>query len=77
MIMKNTITIGKAAELLGVTVKTRPRGEREKWLFPSGRAETNRGRYTEAPLYAYLGQTQALKVPSRIDEVGGVRNQLH
>jgi hypothetical protein len=77
MIMKNTITIGKAAELLGLTVKTRPRGEREGRLIPTGCAETYLGRYTEAPLYAYLGQAQALKVPPRIEEVGGGRNQLH
>jgi hypothetical protein len=77
MIMENTITIGKAAELLGESVKTRPRGEREWRPFPAGRAETYRGRYTEAPLYAYLGQVQALKVLPRIEEVGGGRNQLH
>jgi hypothetical protein len=77
MIMENTITIGKAVELLGVTVKTRPRGERERLLISAGRAETNRCTYTEAPLYAYLGQAQVLKVPPKIEEVGSGRNQLH
>jgi hypothetical protein len=77
MSMENTITTGKAVELLGVTVKARPRGAREEWLIPARRAATNRGRYTEASLYAYLGQAQALKVPSMIEEVGSGRNQLH
>jgi putative resolvase len=66
VIMENTIATGKAAALLGVTVKTLQRWEREGRLIPAGRTETNRRRYTEAQLRAYLGQAQALKVPSRI-----------
>ena len=60
------MSTGKAARLLGVTVKTVQRWEREGRLVPAGRTESNRRKYTESQLRAYLGQVQALKVPSRI-----------
>ena len=60
------MSTGKAAQLLGVTVKTLQRWEREGRLVPAGRTESNRRKYTESQLRAYLGQVQALKVPSRI-----------
>ena len=60
------MSTGKAAQLLGVTVKTLQRWEREGRLVPAGRTESNRRKYTESQLRAYLGQVQALEVPSRI-----------
>ena len=60
------MSTGKAAQLLGVTVKTLQRWEREGRLVPAGRTESNRRKYTESQLRTYLGQVQALKVPSRI-----------
>ena len=60
------MSTGKAAQLLGVTVKTLQRWEREGRLVPAGRTESNRRKYTESQLRAYLGQVQALKVPRRI-----------
>ena len=56
---------GKAAQLLGVSVKTLQRWEREGKLIPVGRTESNRRRYTEAQLRTHLGQLAA-PAPSRI-----------
>ncbi|MBK1647301.1 MerR family transcriptional regulator, partial [Rhabdochromatium marinum] len=43
--MKNTISTGKAAKLLGVTVKTVQRWEREGRLIPVARTDSNRRLY--------------------------------
>ncbi len=40
--MENTTSIGKAAKLLGVTVKTLQRWDREGRLIPATRTDTHR-----------------------------------
>ena len=57
--MENTLNARKASQLLGVTVKTLQRWEREGKLIPVGRTETNRRRYTEAQLLAHMGRRSA------------------
>ena len=65
--MENTIGTGKAAKMLGVTVKTLQRWEREKRLIPIARTTTNRRLYTLSQIRSFIGlkQTQG-KDPSRI-----------
>jgi putative resolvase len=53
--MENTITITQAAQMLGVTVKTMQRWEREGRLVPIARSETNRRRYTTDQIQEFLG----------------------
>lgn len=50
-----TLTATQAALLLGVTVKTLQRWEREGRLIPISRTKTNRRVYTEAQLRAFQG----------------------
>ena len=65
--MENTIPIGKAASLLGVTVKTLQRWEREGRLIPAVRTETNRRMYSETQLRAFQGlQHRGGREPSRV-----------
>lgn len=52
--MENTIGIGQAARMLGITVKTLQRWEREGRLVPMTRTASNRRRYTESQLRAFL-----------------------
>jgi predicted site-specific integrase-resolvase len=52
--MENTIGIAAAARLLGTTVKTLQRWEREGRLVPMARTASNRRRYTEGQLRALL-----------------------
>jgi predicted site-specific integrase-resolvase len=52
--MENTIGSGEAARRLGVTVKTLQRWEREGRLMPLARTASNRRRYSEEQLRAYL-----------------------
>lgn len=56
--MENTITSSKAAKLLGVTVKTIQRWEREKRLIPFARSKTNRRLYTLSQIHAFIGLQQ-------------------
>jgi excisionase family DNA binding protein len=56
MVMESTISTGKAARLLGVTVKTLQRWDREGRLVPATRTSGNRRRYTESQLRACLRQ---------------------
>jgi predicted site-specific integrase-resolvase len=53
--MKNTIDIAKAAKLIGVTVKTLQRWEREEKFIPVSRTPTNRRRYTEEQVQDFVG----------------------
>jgi putative resolvase len=57
--MENTLDAHKAAQILGVTVKTLQRWEREGRLIPVGRTGSNRRRYTEAQLFAHMGRRPA------------------
>lgn len=60
------ITIDKAAKLLGVTVKTLQRWEREEKLVPIARTKTNRRLYTELQLHTFIGLRQTNgKLPNR------------
>jgi len=52
-----TLTATQAALLLGVTVKTLQRWEREGRLIPISRTKTNRRVYTEAQLRDFQGLT--------------------
>ena len=54
--MENTLDARKTAEILGVTIKTLQRWEREGKLIPVGRTGSNRRRYTEAQLLAHTGR---------------------
>jgi transposase len=45
--MESTISTGNAAKLLGVSVKTLQRWEREGRLIPVARTDSNRRLYTE------------------------------
>lgn len=53
------IGVGKAAKLLGVSVKTLQRWEREGRLVPVARTNTNRRLYTEAQLQEFAGLRNA------------------
>jgi len=52
--MDSTFGTGHAAKLLGVTVKTLQRWEREGRLVPAARTASSRRRYTESQLRAFL-----------------------
>lgn len=65
--MENTIGTSKAAKLLGVTVKTLQRWEREKRLIPIARTETNRRLYTISQIRTFIGLKQSGgKEPTRV-----------
>jgi excisionase family DNA binding protein len=53
--MEHTLSVGEAAEMLGVTVKTLQRWEREGRLIPHARTPTGRRRYTEVQLREFMG----------------------
>ena len=63
--MENTFGIGHAATLLGITVKTLQRWEREGRLIPAARTVSNRRRYTESQLRAFL-RLPSLAAPGRV-----------
>jgi putative resolvase len=63
--METTITITKAAEMLGVTVKTLQRWEREGRLVPTARTQTNRRVYTVEQVRAFQGVRLAGQAPTR------------
>ena len=52
--MENTISTGKAAKLLGVSVKTLQRWEREGRLVPVARTDSNRRLYTETQIREFI-----------------------
>ena len=53
--MENTISTGKAAKRLGISVKTLQRWEREGRLIPVGRTDSNRRLYTESQIREFIG----------------------
>lgn len=63
--MEFTISTGKAAKLLGVSVKTLQRWEREGRLIPTARTDSNRRLYTEAQIRGFIGLRQAVCEPRR------------
>ena len=65
--MENTISTGKAAKMLGVTVKTLQRWEREGRLIPVGRTDSNRRLYTISQIKSFIGIRQSNhQAPSRL-----------
>jgi predicted site-specific integrase-resolvase len=61
-----TITISKAAKMLGVTVKTMQRWEREGRLIPVSRTPTNRRLYTISQIRQFMGSRLGKEEPQRI-----------
>lgn len=55
MYMEITMSTGKAAQALGVTVKTVQRWEREGRLVPAARSDRNRRLYTETQIREFIG----------------------
>ncbi len=64
--MKRMFPSGKAARLLGVTVKTPQRWEREGRLAPAARTPSNRRLYTEQQLREFLRLRRHEPEPTRI-----------
>ena len=64
--MENTLTVTKAAHLLGVTVKTLQRWDREQRLRPVARTQTNRRVYTMQQVRAFQGLRLTGHAPTRI-----------
>ncbi|MGO4576678.1 IS607 family transposase [Cupriavidus sp. 2TAF22] len=65
--MERTYSTGKAAEMLGVSVKTLQRWEREGRLIPASRSDSNRRVYTEQQLADFRGlQRSGGKAPTRV-----------
>ena len=61
------MSTGRAAKLLGVSVKTLQRWEREGRLVPAARTDSNRRLYTESQLRDFLGLRQSGGVmPTRL-----------
>jgi len=59
MLVESTISTGKAAKLLGVSVKTLQRWEREGRLIPVARTDSNRRLSPETQIRAVIGLRQA------------------
>ncbi len=66
VLVMNTMSTGKAARLLGVSVKTLQRWEREGRLIPAARTDSNRRLYTEAQLREFIGLKYPVAEPTRI-----------
>jgi len=64
--MESTISTGKAAKLLGVSVKTLQRWEREGRLIPTARTDSNRRLYTESQIREFIGLRQPVSEPKRM-----------
>lgn len=64
--MENTISTGKAAKLLGVSVKTLQRWDRERRLTPVARTDSNRRLYTESQIRKFIGLQQIISKPTRL-----------
>lgn len=60
------MSTGKAAKLLGVTVKTLQRWEREGRLIPVARTDSNRRLYTETQIRHFLGAQGAGRAPTKL-----------
>ena len=65
-LMENTMSTGKAAKLLGVSVKTLQRWEREGRLTAVARTDSNRRLYTEAQIREFIGLRQSVNTPIRL-----------
>ena len=65
-LMESTMSTGKAAKLLGVSVKTLQRWEREGRLTAVARTDSNRRLYTEAQIREFIGLRQSVNTPIRL-----------
>ena len=65
MTMESTLGVGHAAKLLGVTVKTLQRWEREGRQVLAARTASTRRRYTESQLRAALESKHAVGAPDQ------------
>jgi DNA-binding transcriptional MerR regulator len=63
--MESTMGIGRAARLLGTTVKILQRWEREGRLVLTARTASNRRRYTESQLRAALESDHVAGAPDQ------------
>jgi Predicted site-specific integrase-resolvase len=63
VLMESTLSTGKAAKLLGVSVKTLQRWEREGRLIPVARTDSNRRLSTETQIRAFIGLRQTNHAP--------------
>jgi predicted site-specific integrase-resolvase len=76
--MKKTMGIGEAVRLLGITVKTLQRSQREGRLVPSVRAANNRRCYAHcfpSRLYGLRDYRRQLRAAVERDHVAGTPNQ--
>jgi putative resolvase len=64
--MENTMRTGKAAQLLGVSVKTLQRWEREGRLIPVARTDSNRRLSPETQIREFIGLQQANHAPTTL-----------
>lgn len=60
------MSTGKAAKMIGVTVKTLQRWEREGRLIPVARTDSNRRLYTEGQIRDFIGLRQTGTEPTRL-----------
>jgi excisionase family DNA binding protein len=63
--MERTMDIAQAAKIMGTTVKTLQRWEREGKLVPAARTPGNRRRYTESQVHAVLDNGHAAGAPDQ------------
>jgi Predicted site-specific integrase-resolvase len=64
VLMESTLSTGKAAKLLGVSVKTLQRWEREGRLIPVARTDSNRRLSTETQIREFIGLRQTNHAPT-------------
>jgi putative resolvase len=64
--MMMTLSTGRAAKILGVSVKTLQRWEREGRLIPTARTDSNRRLYTEAQIHEFIGLRNMVCEPTRM-----------
>nr|WP_297444421.1 MerR family DNA-binding transcriptional regulator [Acidiferrobacter sp.] len=60
------MSTGKAAKLLGISVKTLQCFEREGRLVPVARTDSNRRLYTETQIREFIGLRNAVSEPTRL-----------
>ena len=65
MIMENTMAVGQAIRLLGITVELLQRWEREGRLLPAARTGSNWRRNTENQLHTVLESDHAAGTPDQ------------
>jgi excisionase family DNA binding protein len=70
--MESTMSTGKAAKLLGVSVKTLQRWEREGRLIPVARTDSNRRLYTETQICEFIGLRQTNRTSTKVVLLSGV-----